>query len=885
MMMKKKIIKKSSKQKKKVVAVTKNHKPKVKIKLKTNAIKKKIKNSPVEKSVAKKRAKIKAKKITRNLVFRTTKPSKNKQTKRNNKRVVVDQFNSNVDIDSLAVIDINLEDFIFSEQNKFVQPVMGDYDLEKALAEYNVDNSIYENNKSSTEISNKPKIKVSANNVRSAYLLNLGLSSITKQPLEKIIKDKHENVFEQPRKKISWPTFNKIKRDRADSSHYFSNPLKLQMVIRFAAIILLLLLPLRVLHVYNAVGNTKTKVLGITELGIDSFKSGTKAAKSNAWQNAIIDFNQAAESFAKAASVLQQVKTTSFSLADKIPVIGKTFSSSQALLQVGNLSTQTASQISSMLNELKEDSANDLGNKIVIIKNNFDSINNSIEKINNLLKKIDIDSLPSEYQPQLRLLVAGLPQLQESFSELNDFIQFTDKVLGFDQEKRYIFVFQNNNELRASGGFMGSFGLVDVKNGKIEKIEVPGGGFYDLKSSFFEKIISPQPLHLVGFPWGIWDSNWWPDFPTTAQKLQWFLEKSRWPTVDGIIAFNASLVPKLINLTGDIELPAYNKKLDANNAVLALQHAVEFEYDKQTNKPKQIIGDLMPVLINRLFQITSSQPLPLILTLQQAFNQAEAQMYFSDPELENFVKSRNWAGEQKQTDGDYLMVVNSNIAGGKTDGVIKQKETLYSYPQSDGSIIHTLTINRSHFGRPDDVFERLNNVSYIRVYTPLNSELLEVSGQNPPEQKYFKAIIPGYSPDEDLKKIETNKSKDSVSDTDIYQENNKQVFANWLQVEPGQSKTLTLSYRVLPDKNNGNWMTIFKKLLDLESKNYQTYNLYWQKQSGSNTFFEHQLILPADKKIIWSDSTGQKQKNENNKLITTGQLNLDTMIAVIFGKS
>jgi hypothetical protein len=217
-----------------------------------------------------------------------------------------------------------------------------------------------------------------------------------------------------------------------------------------------------------------------------------------------------------------------------------------------------------------------------------------------LLKDIDPKSVPEEYRPQLELILSNLPLVEKAYSDIDAFINFTEKVMGFDQEKRYIFIFQNNNELRATGGFMGSFALVDVKNGKITNVEIPGGGFYDLKASFFEKIGAPSPLHLVGYPWGVWDANWWPDFALSAKKIQWFLEKSRWPTVDGVISFNAGMIPNLIKLTGDIDLPQYDKHLTADNVILALQHAVEFEYDKVENKPKRIIGDMMPILIGAL---------------------------------------------------------------------------------------------------------------------------------------------------------------------------------------------------------------------------------------------------------------------------------------------
>lgn len=803
---------------------------------------------------------------------------------------------------------INLDDFLltgnktfFDVKNESILSTNEHYDLERSILEYNnqVDESVLSSDvqeKTETmaqKLPSNPLIKFSVNSVRSSYLVNLSTSKITHQD-EEIVKQvakKKEVIFEQPKKKLNF------KRSEFSINDWFKNSsnnykhkyipasLKFKMVLQFTAVILLLILPLRVLHVYSALGETKSQVMGVTELGVEGMKTAAEALGNSSWNNAVNDFNKASESFNSALSVLQQINETSLNLAKNLPIVGSTFNSAQNLLDVGKTSADLAAKISILLQEINGANDKQLTEKIVIIKQGLVESKEYIEKIDILLKDIDPNSVPENYRPQFQVILNNLPILEATYSEIDDFVNFIEKVMGFDAEKRYLFIFQNNNEIRATGGFMGSFALVDIKKGEIVNMEIPGGGFYDLKASFFEKIISPAPFHLVGYPWGSWDSNWWPDFSLSADKIEWFLEKSRWPSVDGVIAFNADLIPKLINLTGEIELPKYDKKMTADNVILALQHAVEFEYDKVENKPKQIIGDMMPILVERLFEVSEKNPLPLVLSLHDSLKNRDIQMHFNEPELQSFVDKQDWSGKQKQRDDDYLMVVNSNIAGGKTDNVVRQTETLYTNVEPDGSVIHTLAITRTHNGNMSDVFERVNNVSHIRVYTPENSELIEVTGANRPDQKYFKEPMPGYKADEYLNKIETDKSVDEKSGTDVYKENNKKVFGNWLQVEPGQSSTLTITYRVPANKKPvEGWKNWFNKLTN-KWHSYQSYSFYWQRQSGSNTDFEHQLTISGNKKIIWNDSSGKKQEIIDDKLLTSGELDSDVIIAVIFEKS
>lgn len=806
------------------------------------------------------------------------------------------------------IYNLNLEDFLLDDKqvnsnHSINKPSLSEnnYDLETAILEYSEQKTFLNKLPEVAEIKevdrdkvikpSQPSILITSNNVRSAYLVNLNLPKVSKQEPEKVVKKVQTPVFHQPKRSLSVePIKDRFKnlfnssKSKTKFSSYFSSSVRLQMALQFTAVVLLLILPLRVLHVYNALGETKDKVLGVTELGVNGMKNAATALSSSSWERAIVDFNQASEQFSSASAMLKQINSTSLLLADKIPVISKSFTSANNLLEAGNLSAQSAVQITEIIKHLNGETKSDLATKLKTIKEGLAQTKGNFNKINQLLKDVDISTVPENYQPQMQLILNNLPLLEETYNNLDGFIGFTEKVLGFDGEKRYIFIFQNNNELRATGGFMGSFALVDVKDGVIKKTEVPGGGFYDLKASFLKKIIAPAPFHLVGYPWGVWDGNWWPDFSLTAKKMQWFLEKSRWPTVDGVFAFNSSLVTKLVKITGDIEMPQYNKSFNSDNIVLALQHAVEFEYDKVENKPKQIIGDLMPIFVERLFEVSEKQSLPLLLTLHQSLKEKEIQMYFNDSELQSYADDQGWSGVQKKVDGDYLMIVNTNIAGGKTDNVINQSETVYSYPQDDGSVVHTVSITRTHNGNPKDVFERVNNVSYIRIYTPLGSQFLETTGQDKPEEEYFKEPMPGYKLDEDLSQIETNKTADKTSGTDIYQENDKQVFGNWLQVEPSQSKTLTFSYKVPAKNNNQTWLTKTLDKLPIKLDKYKTYNLYWQKQSGKVSNFEHQLVLPSGQEFVWHDSSNQNQIIKDNKLLTSGLSNVDVLIAAIFNK-
>src|SRR5690606_6034200 len=98
----------------------------------------------------------------------------------------------------------------------------------------------------------------------------------------------------------------------------------------------------------------------------------------------------------------------------------------------------------------------------------------------------------------------------------------------------------------------------------------------------------------------------------------------------------------------------------------------------------------------------------------------------------------------------------TNIAGQKTDGVMKEMVTHEAKILPDGETIITLTIAREHTGKKGDLFSGVRNVNYLRVYVPLGSTLIDAGGFSPPDPKLFKFADPRAEPDPMIHEQETN---------------------------------------------------------------------------------------------------------------------------------
>ena len=658
-----------------------------------------------------------------------------------------------------------------------------------------------------------------------------------------------KNIFRAPKMTFNFKAITqKIPRYR----FYFS-PAVTRALFAFAVISFIFILPIKAFTYYGALAETKENILKSGMSGLEHFQNGGAAIVGADFEAAIREFGSAGSDFEAANNTLGQVGGISDGILRAVPVAGRFYAFGKDLSSLGaNLSL----------------AALDLSRGIAAFK----SGDNWISRLDGLKSRIDaarprlaaaeliLNSLRGNLREPLtpekwELLNGAVLTTKKTLQEISGGLGLMADLLGKDSKKRYLFVFQNSNEIRPTGGFMGSFALLDIKRGEVIKLEIPGGGAYDLKGQLRELLEAPKPMRLIASSWQFQDANWWPDFPASARKIMWFYEKSGGPTVDGVIAVNSNFIEKLLQFTGEIAMPDYDKTLTADNFIFETQTFVELEYDRKENKPKQIIADLAPLLISRLGGVGEENLGEFFRTVASAARAKDIQIYLTDAETENRILDFGLGGELKPApaETDYLAVIDTNIAGQKTDGVIDETIDEKIDVSPDGTIDKTLVISRAHRGVKGTPFSGVRNVDYLRVYVPEGSILLSAEGFEAPDPALFKTPILGTRADGDLKAIESEYFVDPLSGTRVGGEFGKTVFGNWTMVDPGEIARVTIKYRLpfkFSPKMDEDWLSKISRIFGPDEE-FLSYKEIVQKQSGArNTIFKSRLNLPKDYVLI-----------------------------------
>ncbi len=453
------------------------------------------------------------------------------------------------------------------------------------------------------------------------------------------------------------------------------------------------------------------------------------------------------------------------------------------------------------------------------------------------------------YVNQINSLGNNLKSISLALEKTISLSSIVPVLAGYPENANYLIVLQNNNELRPTGGFIGSYGILGLRAGSINNLEVHDIYHLDMPASLNTsfQVDPPEPLkkYLGVDRWFMRDANWSPDWPSSAKRLQWFYREELLAAnqendlidFSGVVAIIPEFITDLLYIVGPIEIDG--KIYNSENFVDVLQYEVEMAFREDGVSEwdrKSVIGDILQELISKLFNLPSDRWPELVGVFNKNVQEKNVLVYLNDEYNRKVSADLNWSGEIKNNSHDYLMVVDANLAAFKTDRVM-DKKIKYYLKQEEKRFIARVEVSYKNNGWFD--WQTTRYRTFTRTYVPYNSKLVSSLGS--------------------LEGVE------SYLEKDIYYP--KTYFTSFLSIEPGSEKTLVFEY-YLPDD-------ISEKIIN---NNY--YSLLIQKQPGSN-ISQFEVYLDFSNPIKSVLGGGDFDISENN-LYWVNSLDKDYLLEVKF---
>lgn len=397
--------------------------------------------------------------------------------------------------------------------------------------------------------------------------------------------------------------------------------------------------------------------------------------------------------------------------------------------------------------------------------------------------------------------------INENFTNLLTVLSNSDNLLGFDGSKNYLILFQNENIIRPSGGFIASVGEVSVNNGLLSEIKASDAFSLDanlkthIEPPFYVRRYIQPHLYLR-------DSNSFLDFKNTATSSSHLYNLETGKKVDGVVAFNFNVISKLLEITGPLRLLKTNNEVNSDNLSSLLL--------KTTDSTEGIIDtDLLDAILMHIFQNlknNSQMRLQLLTLIEDSLIKKEVTIYSFDNitqktlEVNNYVNNFNLKPDSK-TLQDFVFFNESNINNAPINPDIK-RDAKYFATLSQNELVSEAMLELENKNSSQDY------ATYLQLAVPLKSVLDEIV-INGKFQLSTEAIIdPKIYEDKDFKKPDR-------LEVEEYENSAFKVFAFPVNVPSGEKMLISVKYK------NG----AFKKL-----PNNFSYSLNYIKQSGTTAY-------------------------------------------------
>lgn len=327
----------------------------------------------------------------------------------------------------------------------------------------------------------------------------------------------------------------------------------------------------------------------------------------------------------------------------------------------------------------------------------------------------------------LQVITKLLPVSQEKKSLLDTLFSLGDYMLASDNKERtFLVLFQNNWELRPGGGFIGSFGIVKVKNGQLASLQVHDTGNFDgrIPSTVVPPYPMAQTLHIDS--WKLRDSNFSPDFAENAKQAEYFYHLGQGQEqFDGVIGVTANVLTSLLDITGPVTLEGFPGTYSKEDGIYTLEYQVEVGYKEQgiaKGERKSVMRVLADAIMKKLQPLDTLKKIQLAQVVLANLQTKDIQLHFSDTALQSQVSQQGWSGTiDADWSRDYLAMVDANLGAYKSDYFIK-RSAHYTIDLSKEAPSATLDITYYHTAPKRDWLTTRYH-TYLRVYVPKGSWL------------------------------------------------------------------------------------------------------------------------------------------------------------------
>jgi hypothetical protein len=464
----------------------------------------------------------------------------------------------------------------------------------------------------------------------------------------------------------------------------------------------------------------------------------------------------------------------------------------------------------------------------------------------------------------------NLSDITQQIDPLINFVSNTIDVwpdlLGFNNKKTYLVLFQNNMELRPGGGFIGSYGLLSLDKGKITDFSIHD--VYDADGQLTGHVEPPFAIrrYLQSTNLYMRDSNFDVDYINDAAITARFLSLEKKQQVNGVIAVDVSFVKNILSAMGQIYVPEYNENVNSDNLFQLTESHAEKNFFPGSTQKKDFLRLLLQSMENNIASNKNISYLYLAQAVGDSISQKHVLFAFDNSSIQNLFTVNGWSSslwddrkDDKNLVNDYFGINEANLGINKANYFIKRSVSQIVNIDDNGGISSSITVAYKNTN-VNGIWPGGNYKNYLRFILPQGAQMtsIKINGQI---QSTIAAITDP--------QIYENKNFSPPSKLEIekYDQNGKTIYGFLTNVPITALQTITFNYSL------SNQVLVSSSVLN--------YDLRIFKQPGTDEYpYDFSITYPNVFRVIYTSDGA----DNNGRVVYSGNLNKDKDISINFAK-
>jgi len=356
----------------------------------------------------------------------------------------------------------------------------------------------------------------------------------------------------------------------------------------------------------------------------------------------------------------------------------------------------------------------------VALRAGVGSLDSAIARVDSLRGYRLIGPLGSAREQLLKTLPKTRAKAASADSGMRAVIAFA----GGSGPRRYLMVSQNPDEVRPTGGFIGTYGVLSASAGKLslDRYDSIESWTKPHPSAVVLTADAPSPFRLdphLG-PQTLANVNAVADWPTAGRLAADLWQRGGEEPIDGVLGISPGFLAGALRVLGPVEVPDYNETVTAANALERIDFHTHEAPPEPGKERKDFVAVLAEAVMHKLLDAPASQWEPLARAAGQSFGTRDLLLWATDPAVQGELATRRWDGTLPNTTGDYFAQAEFEYAA-KNGRSIKRTYDHQVALRPDGSAHITTKITIANNGAA----QRFNpdSLSYVTLYGPARATL------------------------------------------------------------------------------------------------------------------------------------------------------------------